>query len=391
MRYKLLEAMRLTAIVEGIQDARFLTPDLRWLGRTPVIPRDEADILAGFTGDVFVADILTDDAKAVTYTEGAAQMKTHIVPNIKHGFRMDQKRTNDLVELAASGAARGTKYASFVGYLQEKAAELVEGIRQRMDIMCLQMRLDTMTYNRLGVILNGITWGMPASLKTTVAVMWTDPVNSTPITDIETYLRNAAEGYGIIFTRITLSTKALTLIVNSDEFKDRLALIIAPSLSVNLLPFGNLPYMQTLVQQLLSGITGSGPGQGNPITIELDDRRFKQQHGDGSTTYLRPFPADMLLFDNPVFDNNAGAMRFANAVVTETVISSVVDTGMIGKFNAPQRGPVSYAVPNQDFNPPNIAVWAVARGFPEKVAVQATGRMRVGFFADGIVRQPDIF
>lgn len=393
MRYKLLEAMRLTAIIQGVQDKRFLAPDLTWLKRTPVISRDAADILAGFSGDVFVAELLTDDAEAITKTEGVGKMKTHTIPNMKHGFKMDQGKTNELYELSASGAAAGTKYANFVRYLTEKAAELLEGVRQRMDILCLQMRLDALNYNRLGVILQNVTWGMPALLKANSAIFWSDTVNATPITDMETYLRNAQDYYGITFRRITMSTKALQFAVNSQEFKDRLGLIFNPLgvQNVSMLPYGNMPYMVDLLQRVLSNVTGNNANQPAPLIFELDDRRFKQQNGDGSVSYIRPFPADHILFDDPIFDNNVGAMRFANAVVTETIISSVADGGMIGKFRAPMEGPVSYAIANPTYNPAGLAIWAVARGFPEKVQAIVTGRLRVGYFADGIVRQPDIF
>jgi hypothetical protein len=59
-------------------------------------------------------------------------------------------------------------------------------------------------------------------------------------------------------------------------------------------------------------------------------------------------------------------MDWANAVVTESIVGSMVDMPF-GGFDGPQAGPVGYVTsPNTDLNPPNLTLWGVARGFPRK-------------------------
>ena len=50
--------------------------------------------------------------------------------------------------------------------------------------------------------------------------------------------------------------------------------------------------------------------------------------------------------------------------------------GMIGSFDGGTRGPTGYATIGH--NPPKIDFWGVARGFPRKHLLQASGVLDIG-------------
>jgi hypothetical protein len=81
-------------------------------------------------------------------------------------------------------------------------------------------------------------------------------------------------------------------------------------------------------------------------------------------------------------DNNAGAVDFANAVVTESIVASLSGNNFAGPgggLGGPQVGPIGYStLSSHDANPPGINLWAVARCFPRKFNKAAESVLTIG-------------
>jgi hypothetical protein len=65
----------------------------------------------------------------------------------------------------------------------------------------------TNTYDRLGVKLTGVTFGMYSDLKVTPGTAWSS-TSSTPLTDINNLRSIALQRYNIDFNRVTMTTPA---------------------------------------------------------------------------------------------------------------------------------------------------------------------------------------
>ena len=113
--WQLLQAARLTRIMQSLQDVRQLPQQLRFLARTPVVPAVDAEIMARFTGYVTIADLAADDQRAVTYQNSKLSFETTNIPSIKHGAALTQAMLNQLQSLM-SGSALPQDMGVFSGY-----------------------------------------------------------------------------------------------------------------------------------------------------------------------------------------------------------------------------------------------------------------------------------
>src|SRR5689334_22152571 len=95
-----LEALLLTRLIQQLQDIRLIPGDLRWLGRTPIVPAVDSEVMARFTGYVTIADIIADDQKAVVYSTDKIAYESTAIPNLKHGRALNQSMLNQLDTIA---------------------------------------------------------------------------------------------------------------------------------------------------------------------------------------------------------------------------------------------------------------------------------------------------
>lgn len=367
--YEWLKALRLTAIIQELQDVRELPQELRFLSRTPIVPATDGEILARWTGYMQIADIVADDQRALVYSNGKLSYETTNIPNLKHGTNLSQEQLNQLAAIAANPGIQRDE-VRLLEWVTRTLDGLLLGIRWRMEALLVAMAIDSLVYDRFGIKITG-SFGMPQDLKVTVAVAWTDSANATPVSDIWAVRRLARVRYGQEYNRLTMSTQAFMTMIATEEYQAKARTYLAPNVSFVNLNLADLTAMQNLAQNVLG------------LTIELYDARYWTQGPDGTLTSAPFLPINQLVLSFTGDDNDAMARDFASAVVTESVVDSITGGMIIGGLT-PQEGPIAYAIPRGDLNPPNITMWGVARGFPRKHRRTETATLNIGALADEI-------
>jgi hypothetical protein len=370
--YEFLSTMRVNRVLQALQDVREMPQDLLFLGRTPVTPAMEGEIIGRWLGRILVADIVADDAAAVVYESGKLQFEETPVPNLKLGVNFTQ---GQLVQLAAIAANPGlVADPMFQNLLNSKVDALLTGIRQRMEALIVAQWTNSLTYDRLGLKLSGISWGMPADLNVTTATAWTDPVNATPVNDIWGVLLVAQVKYGMVFDRITMSTQAFRYMIATTEAQNKARMYLAPNISFANVQQTDIGSMRRLFSSILN------------CEIELYDARYWEKDAAGVISSAAFLPINKVVLSRMQNDNNPGVMDFANGVVTESIVAGLMPTqvGTIGGLGNGVRGPVAYSTVKQDLNPPQLTLFAVARGWPRRLLLTATAALTVGNFTDTI-------
>jgi len=374
--WQLLQAARLTAIIQSLQDVRQLPQSLRFLGRTAIVPAADSEIMARFTGFVTIADLVADDQQAVTYQNTKLSYETTNIPNIKHGAAITQAMLNQLQSLMENGGMP-RDMGLFSNYENRTIDGLLLGVRQRMEALLVAMACDGLTYDRLGIKMTNVTWGMPADLKVTPSVTWDTAATATPVNDIWAVRRTGRVRYGQDFDRMSLSTQAFMYMIATTEFQAKARTLLAPNVSYTNLTLADLDAQRTLAQNVM-GLR----------EIELYDARYWTQNPDGALVSTPFLPITKVVLSNSADDNDPTATDFANGITTESIVSGLAPSEMVGGVGGPTRGPISYATVPADLNPPNIVYWAVARGFPRKHRLQSTAVLTVGTFTDTIAVGP---
>jgi len=370
--YQILQVARINSIIQALQDVRTLPGRLSFLNRTPVTPAVDAEIMARFIGYIQVADLIADDERAVTYSSGKLSYESTNIPNIKLGMSMTQAMLNQLQSINANGGIQNDG-GIFSAMENRTINALLLGIRQRMEILIIAMQLDALNYNRLGIVLNGATWGMPSDLKVTPSVTWDTAATATPVNDILTLKRYASVRYGEQYDRITMSTAAFIYMIGTTEFQNKVRWILPVGAPSTVLPLQDTETMKNLARSVLG------------MQLELYDERFWSQAADGTFSNAPGLPINKVILADSQDDNNPEVMDFASGICTETLVASMVPNNIIGDFAGPQRGPIAYATANDaNLNPPGVTYWGVSRGFPRKHRLQATSVLTVGTFVDPI-------
>lgn len=366
---------RVNRIMRAIQDEREIPKDLLFLRRTKVVPALEGELMARFTGRVQIADLVTDDSPANVYQTGKYIFEGYGVPNLKHGVSMGQEMLNEMSRMQQldiddpEGIIRQWERNTIQGIL--------DGIRHRMEALIIAMHLDSFSYNRFGVIMNGVTWGKPADLKVTPSPAWTN----TAATVVDTILhlqRVAKTRYGQMLDQMDMSTTAFNLMIATTQFQSyvrNFGLLSRFGVAADTpIPADNTSLMVQLALPIL-GLKA----------INLYDQRYWSQDEDGTWASAPFLPINKVILSSMSDNNNPAAYDFSNGIVTESLVSNLVDTGMVGKFMGPTRGPVSYVTPaNHNLNPPGLTYWGVGRGFPRYHKLQASAVLTVGTFTDDI-------
>lgn len=368
--WNLLTALRLTRIIQSLQDVRDLPQQLVFSSRIPTVDAEDSEIMARFTGYATIADIIADDQRAVTYQNTKLSYETTKIPNIKHGTPITQTMLNQLQALMNGMSVQGENV--FDNYQRRTIDGLLLGVRQRREALLVAMALDDLDYDRFGIKLTNISWGMPSDLKVTPSTAWDNAGSATPVADILAVVLLGKVRYGITYDRITMSTTAFRYMIATTEFQNKAKLFIPVGFTFTNLNLADLKTMTALAEQTLG------------MTIELYDGRYWEQSEAGALESAPFLPVVKVILSSKSDDNDASAWDFANGTTTESIVSSLAPTQIAGSFGGPTRGPIAYATVVPDLNPPNITYWAVMRGFPRKHRLQSTAVLTVGTFQDSI-------
>lgn len=364
--YEILAVNNVMRVIDRLVDVRQYPENFRYLNRTRIVNAMDGEIFARFKGRVYAADIISLDGKARVRPAPSVQLQQTDLPILKHGmaFNREQRRMLDRVE---RNVATGTERNAFIDFVAENLGYLIDGVRTQMNALIAGMMLDSFTYDRLGIKLTGVTWGMPSDLKVTLTgtQLWTATGTAKPVTDLQTMRKTAQQKYGKVLNRVEMSTAAFDAMIRTDEFKNLAASLYAVNNATFVLPVQNMEAMRTLAQNIT----------GIPV-IEVDDTQYAVDNLDGTETYTRYLPEADVLFSNSADDNNGRIYDFANAMVEETMPGMV--PSLIGDFPDERYGPVGYTTAaDPQGNPPGVNLWAVASGFPRKHQEASTARLRV--------------
>jgi hypothetical protein len=349
----LLDSTRVTRLIQDQQTRYQQALPMRFLDRLAQVPADDDEIIASITAKNFAADLVPDDQAAPVYDALKLEFVTNVIPNIKWGTRLPQALLNRLNRIRLNLATTADSQY-FERWEEQFARDALRNVRERANQLACAMMIDSLSYSRNGVIITG-SWGMPSDLKSTPTNLWTSAANATPVTDLLTMKMYAANTYGEMYDRATMSTADLLNAFATAEFKAQvasLAQIASP------LPAAAFNPRDPRNATFLSVLTG--------LEIEVDDKTFTVINADGTQTTTRDLPLGKVALSSRADDGNTSCWDFANGVVTESLVAALVgdpDNFPVGE----QYGPVAFYTPGSpDLNPPGLRVWAVQRGFPRK-------------------------
>ncbi len=364
---------RVTGIMQGLTDPRLLPQPLIWNARVPDVPAVDEEATAKYVGTLLIADLIADDQKAVTYSQGRFQFERYQVPNLKMGIGMNQAMINALQRIQAMGGVPNDDVGYFTNRWMQNVADAKYGVELRKEVFKIGMLLDGFSYDRLGIKMSSVSWGMYSDLKITSSPAWTS-TSGLPITDINLLRSTAQQRYGITLNRATMTTPDLRAMVATTEFQTQVKNVYLTNLLGGPAPTATLqgdPLLKTLAQLVIAGT-------GEAFTIELDDRRFWSQDAAGAITSNRFHPIGKVLLTSTANDGNSNAYDFANCPVTEGIVGSMFPSNVMGGIQQ-GRGPIGYTtLADASLNPPGTVTWAVARGCPRKHMAQASGYVSTG-------------
>lgn len=360
-------AARVNGIMRGTYDPRLQQQPLVWSNRIPSVPADDDEIMARFIGFPLIADMIADDAKAVTYSFGKFQFESYKIPKLKVGVAMNEVMVKQLNRVNQNVATRDD-----VGVFQSWERRAINagrfGVDMRREALLISMLFDGLTYDRLGIKLTNASWGMYSDLKITTGVTWDTAATATPVADIFAAKLLGKARYGVNYNRITMSTTAFRYMIATTEFQNKARMTLAPNVSYANLTLTDLDFQLRIASNVLG------------MQIEFDDRRYWTQDTVGVTTSTPVWPVPGVVLSDSTLDNNSDIWNFANGVITEGIVAAAVGGGP----NIPQGfGPTSYAtLADQSFNPPGLIYWCCQRGFPRKNFLGANSALTVGTFGD---------
>ena len=364
-----LTQKRLQAIVETITAEQRADNRLVFLGRTPITPSTNKELMGTFEGETYAADLIMDDQAAVVHDVGKFQFQKSNIANLKHGFLMGQEQIEELEYLMMQDGGVG----SFANqYLARNYARLIRGIQHRLEALIVSAYRDETVYNRYGIIIRG-TWGMPSDLKMDVETPWDDVNNATPVDDLQYMKNEVAPDMETEFDRATMSRRSFGQMVRTKNFQDKARIIVGTGFNLNFdIPANAFPNaFDDRMVSMAEAVVG--------MSFEIYDAGLKVKNDDGSVTRHRTLPHNEVILSSRAVDNNPEAIDVGNAIVTESLMAEYVNNTIVGGLPNRVSGPVAYAAPTTaDLNPPGMTGWGVQRAFPRKWDKVATGLMRIG-------------
>jgi hypothetical protein len=216
LRY--LQSARVNTIMDALQDSREMPPELVWSNRIGDVPALDEEIMARFVGRMQIADLIADDQAAVIYQAGKFNFESTAVPNLKHGIGLNQSMLNQLRSLAGRV---DQDMGIFSNYENRTVDSLLTGIRWRKEALFVAMLIDGFSYDRLGIKMSNVTWGMPSDLKITVSITWDNPTTATPVSDLLTAKLVGKTRYGIDFDRVSMPTTDFRYMIATTEYQNK--------------------------------------------------------------------------------------------------------------------------------------------------------------------------
>lgn len=365
---------RVNRIMRALQDEREIPGGLAFLRRTFVAPAADGEIMGRYTGRAHIADLVAEDAKALTYNLGKFTFETTEIPKLKLGVAMPESMIKELASMSQQDV--DDPDGILRNWERTTQDAILLGLRQRQESIIIGMHLNGFNYDRLGIKTGDISWGMPSDLNITPSPSWETANTATPVTDILELHRLARVRYGQVFDRMTLSLTAFNKLIAATEFQTYVKNfgLLGQVPSEVLIPTANTDLMKRLALPIL-GLK----------EIEIYDERYWSTDEYGIQTSAPFLPINKVIFTSIADDNNPAAYDWANGIVTESRVASLIPGGLYGSFSAPTRGPVGYVTPaDMQLNPPGLIYWGVARGFARKHRLQSSAVMTVGSFTDDI-------
>lgn len=381
-QYDYLNAFRITGVVQGLQDPRLMEQPLTWNERVPDQDAVDDEIIAYEQAVPYIADLIAEDAAAPVYSTGRFAFEATKIPKIKTGIAVNEAMLQLMDKLQRNNATRGESQI-FDGMFDRHARRVVYGVNVRKEVLKLAMLMDGYNYDRLGIRLTGLTWGMPSTLKVTPSVAWTS-TSATPLTDIQTVRRTARVAYGVNLNRITLSTAALQAMAATTEFQNQAKILGWGLLSGTPAPVIPLQ-MDGMIVQMIQRLLSGGDPNGGQVVVEVDDRRYWAKDAAGADISAPFLPINVVLLTATANDDNRMAYDFANGNVLEGIAVRAANSSVVGGAIPVQPGPIAYAtLADPTLNPPGVVTWGVARGFPRKYQKAASATLTVGNITDSI-------
>lgn len=350
----LLAQTRIQAIMDEISDIRQNPESLLWINRIPMVPALDEEILGRYTGRTLVADLIGEDQVAVVRAPQPIRLTQTKIPNLKHGEKITQRHM-DLMRRIENNLSTARERGVFDDYIASSLMLLKNGVYHRMEAIHNAMLMDSFSYNKLGIIISGQTWGMPSDLKVTIGTAWTDTSNATPVNDILAVIRVGREKYGINLNRVTMTTTDFLEMVATTEFRNKAALyaqFVLPTAGT--FPTNDLTMMADLLSRMLGG-----------AIIEINDRQYWDESTYGVQAASNFQTVGKIILTSTAGDNNRAYWDWANGEVMEAVQNAMF--GGAFAMDAGLEGPLSYAtIGDPNMNPPGPLLWGVGRGFTRK-------------------------
>ncbi|MBS3915590.1 MAG: major capsid protein [Bacteroidetes bacterium] len=357
----LLGAVRVNKLMSSLQDKRGTPQSLLFTNRTPMVPAAEGEIMARFMGQILIADLIADGQRAGVYSAGKLFLETTNPPNLKIGTALNQTELNQLQTKMAGIQVMDDLFP----YTESRIIDnLRQGVFQRIETLNIAARIGGFSYDKLGIKMEGVTFGMPSDLKITPVNEWTDASNATPVADVLMAKRLGQVKYGIVFDRMVLTLAAFNAAIATTEFQNKARTYLAPNVSFTNLNAADTDYQKNLAKNVF-GLK----------EIEIYDARYWTETREGALESGPFLPLNKVILESTQSDNNASVIDFANGVVTEALISNIPGSTIKGQLPMNARGPVGYTTAVDD--PPSVTYWGVGRGFPRRHLMQATACLTV--------------
>lgn len=249
---ELLGALRVQKIVDAIVDPRLIPQELVWSRRIPDVNATDEEIVARYEGTPLIADIVADDARAGVYTMGKFVYEANKLPNLKIGLGMNQSTIN-LIDRLMGNYAGPDDLGLFTNNQNRSIQQVLLGVRQRAEQLRVAMLCDGLgfSYDRLGIKLSSVTWGMYSDLKVTVGTGWDTAASATPVGDILGVKLTGSVRYGTNFNRVTMSTQAFRYMIATTEYQNKARTYLAPNVSFTNLNTADLASQRVLAQNVL--------------------------------------------------------------------------------------------------------------------------------------------
>lgn len=376
--WDLLAQPSITRVMRATQDVLTLPMPLLWWDRAAKPAASDDELTLKWQDYVFMADIISADASALTRDAGSFTYEQHKIAKIKHGVSISESMVQTINRIE-KGNFGDIDILTFNNWMATRTRNLILGCQQRAEAMLNGMFQDNYSYDRLGIKFSG-TFGMPADCKFNPLYVWSDTVNAKPMTDLTNVLQYMHHHHAEMLGRITMNYAAMAQIVATQQF-------------INFYRATGYSYAQDAGNNAVTDIRSVAPlsftgmvgnflslAVGFPVNIEVDEGQVREWQSNGSiATPVKLHPDTVIYFSNPADDHNSGGWDFGNGVIMESIIGQMGGTGVIGGFPGEQFGPIAYTTQaDMQLNPPGLMTWAVMRGGPRKHRDTCTAKLTIG-------------